>query len=139
MMNVAVPIWKRAVASRIDKILLEAPAKLVEKTIRKKIWPDKEMKHYYLPTIVSIAGEAYFLLNRDGQTIGDKIVGIKVVSQDGRPLTLEQVMKRTLYKDVVYPATLGLPLLRALQQMKSNKDLELPHDEFAHTKLISTK
>lgn len=139
MMNVSVPIWKRAVASRIDKLMLEAPTKLIEKTIRKKIWSDKEVKHYYLPTLVSIAGEVYFLLNRNGQTIGDQLVGIKVVSQDGRPLTLEQVVKRTLYKDVVYPATLGLPLFRALQKMKSNKDLELPHDEFAHTKLVSTR
>ncbi len=139
MMNVAVPIWKRAVASQIDQLIFQTPAKLIEKSIRKTIWPKKEVKRYYLPTLVTIAGEVYFLLNRNGQTIGDQVVGIKVVSQDGRPLSLEQVVKRTLYKDVVYPATLGLPLLRALQQMKSNKDVELPHDEFAHTKLISTK
>ncbi|MEW8966908.1 MULTISPECIES: RDD family protein [Exiguobacterium] len=138
-MNVAVPIWKRAVASQIDQLIFQTPAKLIEKSIRKTIWPKKEVKRYYLPTLVTIAGEVYFLLNRNGQTIGDQVVGIKVVSQDGRPLSLEQVVKRTLYKDVVYPATLGLPLLRALQQMKSNKDVELPHDEFAHTKLISTK
>lgn len=139
MMNVAVPIWKRAVASQIDQLIFQTPSKLIEKSIRKAIWPKKEVKRYYLPTLVTIAGEVYFLLNRNGQTIGDQVVGIKVVSQDGRPLSLEQVVKRTLYKDVVYPATLGLPLLRALQQMKSNKDVELPHDEFAHTKLISTK
>ncbi|MCC5892179.1 MAG: RDD family protein [Exiguobacterium sp.] len=139
MMNVAVPIWKRAVASQIDQLIFQTPAKLVEKAIRKKLRPGKEVKRYYLPTLVMIAGEVYFLLNKNGQTIGDQVVGIKVVSQDGRPLSLEQVVKRTLYKDVVYPATLGLPLLRALQQMKSNKDVELPHDEFAHTKLISTK
>ncbi|QUE87336.1 RDD family protein [Exiguobacterium alkaliphilum] len=139
MMNVAVPIWKRAVASQIDQLIFQTPAKLIEKSIRKAIWPKKEVKRYYLPTLVTITGEVYFLLNRNGQTIGDQVVGIKVVSQDGRPLSLEQVVKRTLYKDVVYPATLGLPLLRALQQMKSNKDVELPHDEFAHTKLISTK
>ncbi|WP_445002684.1 RDD family protein [Exiguobacterium alkaliphilum] len=138
-MNVAVPIWKRAVASQIDQLIFQTPSKLIEKSIRKTIWPKKEVKRYYLPTLVTIAGEVYFLLNRNGQTIGDQVVGIKVVSQDGRPLSLEQVVKRTLYKDVVYPATLGLPLLRALQQMKSNKDVELPHDEFAHTKLISTK
>ncbi|MFN4215061.1 MULTISPECIES: RDD family protein [Exiguobacterium] len=138
-MNVAVPIWKRAVASQIDQLIFQTPAKLVEKAIRKKLRPGKEVKRYYLPTLVMIAGEVYFLLNKNGQTIGDQVVGIKVVSQDGRPLSLEQVVKRTLYKDVVYPATLGLPLLRALQQMKSNKDVELPHDEFAHTKLISTK
>ncbi|STO07400.1 RDD family [Exiguobacterium aurantiacum] len=135
----AVPIWKRAVASQIDQLIFQTPAKLVEKAIRKKLRPGKEVKRYYLPTLVMIAGEVYFLLNKNGQTIGDQVVGIKVVSQDGRPLSLEQVVKRTLYKDVVYPATLGLPLLRALQQMKSNKDVELPHDEFAHTKLISTK
>lgn len=139
MMNVAVPIWKRAVASQIDQLIFQTPSKLIEKSIRKTIWPKKEVKRYYLPTLVTITGEVYFLLNRNGQTIGDQVVGIKVVSQDGRPLSLEQVVKRTLYKDVVYPATLGLPLLRALQQMKSNKDVELPHDEFAHTKLISTK
>ncbi|MDX5322208.1 MAG: RDD family protein [Exiguobacterium sp.] len=138
-MNVAVPIWKRAVASQIDQLIFQTPSKLIEKSIRKTIWPKKEVKRYYLPTLVTIAGEVYFLLNRNGQTIGDQVVGIKVVSQDGRPLSLEQVVKRTLYKDVVYPATLGLPLLRSLQQMKSNKDVELPHDEFAHTKLISTK
>jgi len=97
------------------------------------------VKRYYLPTLVTMAGEVYFLLNKNGQTIGDQVVGIKVVSQDGRPLSLEQVVKRTLYKDVVYPATLGLPLLKALQQIKSGKDMELPHDEFAHTKLISTR
>ncbi|MCT4783048.1 RDD family protein [Exiguobacterium himgiriensis] len=138
-MTVAVPIWKRAVASQIDQLIFQTPAKLIESSIRKAIWPKKEVKRYYLPTLVTIAGEVYFLLNRNGQTIGDQVVGIKVVSQDGRPLSLEQVVKRTLYKDVVYPATLGLPLLRALQQMKSNKDVELPHDEFAQTKLISTK
>ena len=138
-MNVAVPIWKRAAASQIDQLILQTPAKLVEKAIRSKLQPGKKIKRYYLPTIAMIAGEVYFLLNRNGQTIGDQVVGIKVVSQDGRPLSLEQVVKRTLYKDIVYPATLGLPLLRALQQMKSDKNLELPHDEFAHTKLISTK
>ncbi|WP_243834794.1 hypothetical protein [Exiguobacterium sp. AT1b] len=41
---------------------------------------------------------------------------VKVVSADGRPLSLEQVIKRTLYKDVVYPATLGIPLIRALHR-----------------------
>lgn len=139
MMNVAVPIWKRAVASQIDQLIFQTPAKLVEKTIRKKLFPGKEVKRYYLPTLVTMAGEVYFLLNKNGQTIGDQVVGIKVISQDGRPLSLEQVVKRTLYKDVVYPATLGLPLLKALQQIKSGKDMELPHDEFAHTKLISTR
>lgn len=138
-MNVAVPIWKRAVASQIDQLIFQTPAKLVEKTIRKKLFPGKEVKRYYLPTLVTMAGEVYFLLNKNGQTIGDQVVGIKVVSQDGRPLSLEQVVKRTLYKDVVYPATLGLPLLKALQQITSGKDIELPHDEFAHTKLISTR
>lgn len=138
-MNVAVPIWKRAVASQIDQLIFQTPAKLVEKTIRKKLFPGKEVKRYYLPTLVTMAGEVYFLLNKNGQTIGDQVVGIKVVSQDGRPLSLEQVVKRTLYKDVVYPATLGLPLLKALQQIKSGKDMELPHDKFAHTKLISTR
>lgn len=139
MMNVAVPIWKRAVASQIDQFIFETPAKLVEKRIRKKLWPEKKVERYYLPTLVTMAGEVYFLLNKNGQTIGDRVLGIKVVSQDGRPLSLEQVVKRTLYKDVVYPATLGLPLLKALQQMKTDKDLELPHDEFAQTKLISTR
>lgn len=138
-MNVAVPIWKRAVASQIDQFIFETPAKLVEKRIRKKLWPEKKVERYYLPTLVTMAGEVYFLLNKNGQTIGDRVLGIKVVSQDGRPLSLEQVVKRTLYKDVVYPATLGLPLLKALQQMKTDKDLELPHDEFAQTKLISTR
>ena len=79
------------------------------------------------------------LLNQHGQTIGDRIVGIKVVSEDGHPLTREQVLKRTLYKNVVYPATLGIPLIRTLQRMKTNKDIELPHDAYAHTKLISTR
>lgn len=139
MMNVAVPIWKRAVASQIDQFIFETPAKLVEKRIRKKLWPEKKVERYYLPTLVTMAGEVYFLLNKNGQTIGDRVLGIKVVSQDGRPLSLEQVVKRTLYKDVVYPATLGLPLLKALQQMKTDKNLELPHDEFAQTKLISTR
>lgn len=138
-MNVAVPIWKRAVASQIDQFMFQTPAKLVEKAIRKKLRPGKKVKRYYLPTLVTMAGEVYFLLSKDGQTIGDRVVGIKVVSQDGRPLSLEQVVKRTLYKDVVYPATLGLPLLKALQQIKSGKATELPHDEFAHTKLISTR
>lgn len=139
MMNVAVPIWKRAVASQIDQFIFETPVKLVEKRIRKKLWPEKKVERYYLPTLVTMAGEVYFLLNKNGQTIGDRVLGIKVVSQDGRPLSLEQVVKRTLYKDVVYPATLGLPLLKALQQMKTDKNLELPHDEFAQTKLISTR
>lgn len=138
-MDVAVPIWKRAVASRIDKIVLQAPARLIEKGIRKKLWPDREIKTYYLPTVVSIAGEVYLLLKQDGQTIGDRVVGIKVVSADGGKLTLEQVIKRSLYKDVVYPATLGIPLLRALQQLQSGKELELPHDAYAKTKLISTR
>lgn len=139
MIAVSVPLWKRAVASQIDKVVLQTPAKVMEKAVRKKLWPDKEVKRYYLPTAVSMAGEVLCLLNQNGQTLGDRVVGIKVVSADGRPLSLEQVVKRTLYKDVVYPATLGIPLLRALQRMKSNKDLELPHDEFAQTKLISTR
>lgn len=139
MIAVAVPLWKRAVAGQIDQLVFQTPAKLIEKAVRKKIWPDKEVKRYYLPTVVTMAGEVYCMLYQKGQTLGDRVVGIKVVSADGRPLSLEQVVKRTLYKDVVYPATLGIPLIRALRQMKSNKDLELPHDEFAHTKLISTK
>ncbi|WP_214777758.1 RDD family protein [Exiguobacterium sp. s22] len=139
MIAVAVPLWKRAVAGQIDQLVFQTPAKLIEKAVRKKIWPDKEVKRYYLPTVVTMAGEVYCMLYQKGQTLGDRVVGIRVVSADGRPLSLEQVVKRTLYKDVVYPATLGIPLIRALQQMKSNKDLELPHDEFANTKLISTK
>ena len=69
-----------------------------------------------LPTVVTMAGEVYCMLYQNGQTLGDRVVGIKVVSADGRPLSLEQVIKRTLYKDVVYPATLGIPLIRALHR-----------------------
>lgn len=121
MIAVAVPLWKRAVAGQIDQLVFQTPAKLIEKAVRQKIWPDKEVKRYYLPTVVTMVGEVYCMLYQNGQTLGDRVVGIKVVSADGRPLSLEQVVKRTLYKDVVYPATLGIPLIRALRQMKKSR------------------
>ncbi|MBR3320541.1 MAG: RDD family protein, partial [Exiguobacterium sp.] len=94
MIAVAVPLWKRAVAGQIDQLVFQTPAKLIEKAVRQKIWPDKEVKRYYLPTVVTMAGEVYCMLYQKGQTLGDRVVGIRVVSADGRPLSLEQVVKR---------------------------------------------
>ncbi len=114
MIAVAVPLWKRAVAGQIDQVVFQTPAKLIEKAIRKKVWPDKEVKRYYLPTVVTMAGEVYCMLYQNGQTLGDRVVGSELLAT----YLLRKLKGELLGKTVLLPATVVYQARRVVPTLK---------------------
>lgn len=69
-----------------------------------------------------------------GQTVGQRIMNIKTVNEQGLSPTAYQLTKRMIYRDTVGQA-IYLIKRRAYQERGGT---EFPHDVFAKTKVIET-
>jgi uncharacterized RDD family membrane protein YckC len=101
---------------------------------------------YIRSIIIAIAAIAYFSLMEagSGQTIAKRLLGIRVVSEDGSPLTLQQALMRRVpfYVGSVIPTALGGLitfglllgiLITAIQEQTAHQGL---HDKWARTRVI---
>jgi uncharacterized RDD family membrane protein YckC len=101
---------------------------------------------YIRSIIIAIAAIAYFSLIEagSGQTIAKRLLGIRVVSEDGSPLTLQQALMRRVpfYVGSVIPTALGGLitfglllgiLITAIQEQTAHQGL---HDKWARTRVI---
>jgi uncharacterized RDD family membrane protein YckC len=109
----------RAVATIVDFVVLFIPAFLM---------------NFILPVfglIVTIAVYNIGLTTMRGQTLGKVVMGIKVISTDGTPMTLEKSSIRFL-GFLISCLTLGIGFLMALGD-KNNQSF---HDKFAGTYVV---
>jgi uncharacterized RDD family membrane protein YckC len=110
---------QRALALLIDVLILFIPVFLVQ-IIISQIVPG-----VYLQSVVStlfagglMAGYNYYFLRSTGQTLGKKVLKIKVVSSSNKPLSQEQIIKREIHAKFAVSVICSLvPILGALVQL----------------------
>ncbi len=86
----------------------------------------------YLVTLVMVLFNCVYLCERDGQSFGKRFIGIRVVREDGSPLTYRTVVLRHL---IGYPLSVfffGLGVLWALWDVKQ----QAWHDKLAGTLVV---
>ena len=83
---------------------------------------------------INYAYYVYFLVNNDGMTIGKKLMGIKVVTEDGQKLTYNTAFLR-VFGYLLSGLVFGLGFLWALWDSKK----QTWHDKLARTVVIKTE
>ncbi|SFK46005.1 RDD family protein [Halobacillus dabanensis] len=97
----------------------------VEQLLRKKI--KNEAFHALItPTLVMWSLE-YAQIRRSNQTVGLKLMGLQVESENGSSIRPKQIIKRMAYRDTIL-------MLNYLKNPKRFEDgTKLPHDQYAGT------
>ena len=100
---------------------------VIEKTVLRRV--KSEVVHAVVtqPTI-SFLGEVAQLKLLNGKTVGGRICGIQVESENGLPLTTKQIVRRTVYRD-----TVSLFKIRPYWKPFLENGQRLPEDDFART------
>ncbi|MCF3942129.1 RDD family protein [Oceanobacillus alkalisoli] len=88
---------KRLKASLIDAGISTVVSLGVEYFLRKKI--KNEAFHTIVLPMLSQYTLEYVQLKNGGQTIGYRLMGIELKSEDGKGLTSDQILKRMLHRD----------------------------------------
>lgn len=123
---------KRIKALLIDSLVSGAASLAVEGVFRaatknKKNAGTEFCYSVILPT-VTFWGLEYIQLRQRGQTIGHKLQGIIIESEDGTALTDEQIVKRLMHRDSV-------STFAYLKDRAAFDGERLPHDLYAGTVL----
>ncbi|MGI2328099.1 RDD family protein [Planococcus sp. YIM B11945] len=88
---------KRAKAILIDILVSTVVTAAVEPILRKKV--KSEAFHVVATPTLVLWGLEYAQTKAFGQTLGQKAMGIQVVSEDGGELTSGQILKRIVHRD----------------------------------------
>ena len=105
---------------------------VIEKTVLRRVKSEVVHSVVTQPTVSFLAEIAQLkLLN--GKSIGGQICGIQVESENGLPLTTKQVVRRTVYRDMV-----SLFKIRPYWKPFLEDGQRLPEDDFAQT-IVRTK
>ncbi|ANU18338.1 hypothetical protein BBI11_15410 [Planococcus maritimus] len=115
---------KRGKAIAIDFAVCAAVNGIIEPLLRKKF--KQEWVHALITPTALAWGLEYVQLKTRGQTIGHKVAGIKIESEDGGELTNQQIFKRLAYRDSIMP-------LEWYKERGRDMGEQMPHDRFAHT------
>lgn len=115
---------KRGKAIAIDFAISGAVNGIVEPLLRKKL--KQEWVHALVTPTVVFWGLEYIQLKTRGQTIGQKIAGIKIENADGGELTDQQILKRLAHRDSVMA-------LEWWKERGQDMGEQMPHDRYAHT------
>lgn len=121
---------KRAKAILIDTAVSTGVSVLMESLLRKKMKND----FFYvavLPTL-TLWGLECVQIKANGQTAGQKMMDIKVVSDKGGELSSGQILKRAVHRDSISP--FSFLINRAHYAMY--KGAKYPHDIYADTKVV---
>ncbi|MDN7242153.1 RDD family protein [Planococcus sp. N028] len=89
---------KRAKAILIDTVISNAVSLAFEPLLRKKV--KNEMFIVVVAPTLYLWGLEYAQLRLGGQTVGQKMAGIEVESEEGGKLTSEQILKRVVHRDL---------------------------------------
>lgn len=123
---------KRLKASLIDGCISTAASLAAEYFLRKKI--KNEAFHMIVLPILSQYTLEYVQLKNSGQTIGYKLMGIELKSEDGKELTNEQILKRMLHRDT----TSTIAYIKNRDSFEGQAGKLFPHDRKAGTIVMET-
>lgn len=128
--------WRRSLAIFIDGLLLWLLNIAIGIVLTAWTQPFYSDFYYFQASPSSFLQYFYniLLIGYTGQTVGKKIMGIKVVSITGERLNWGQVVVRELFKIVS-----GLALLLGYLWMLWDKDKQTWHDKVAKTYVIKLK
>lgn len=115
---------KRGKAIAIDFVVSGALTAIVEPLLRKKV--KQEWVHALVTPTAVFWGLEYVQLKTSGQTLGQKMAGIKIENADGGELTDQQILKRLAHRDSIMP-------LQWFKQRGQDMGAQMPHDRYAHT------
>lgn len=120
---------KRSKAVLIDQLVYNTAIMGAEMVYRQKRQVKSEMlASFLLPTLATWALE-YVQLRKTGQTIGYKQMGLVLESENGAPLSSNQIVKRILYRDAIST----FDYLKNRDAFESREGAQLPHDTYAGT------
>ena len=118
---------KRAKAILIDTAISTAVSFAVEPLLKRKT------KGSFIYTVVSPTvifwGLEYAQLRIKGQTVGQKMMGIKVQNEAGGEPTPEQLLERMVHRDTVGPFI----YLKDRAQYDAYQGEKFPHDLYSYT------
>ena len=126
---------KRLPAFLLDALIFGIPVNMVQGLIFGPTVYDPDHPAYFGAMIFSMLCAVFYyvgmLVYADGATIGKKIMKIKVVRNDGSPLTLKSAFLRYVFYIVA-----SLPLSLGLLWVIWDKEKRGWHDHLAGTKVV---
>lgn len=118
---------KRVKAILIDTIVSTAVSSAAEALLRKKV--KSEVFFSLAAPSLFLWGLEYAQLRLNGQTLGQKAMGIRVESETGGELTAGQIIKRTIHRDFAS----SFIYLKERGKYDAYEGEKFPHDIYAHT------
>lgn len=130
--------WRRYVAAVIDGIIVGVVTSPFGMTFNQTVTngtstTSESSSNSIVPFIISFAYIIFFLVKQNGQTIGKKIMGLRVVKEDGQPVDLATAVTR-YFSYLLSAAVLCLGLISAAFNPKKQGW----HDKIANTYVIKT-
>ena len=129
---------KRLAAFSLDALIFGVPVNIVQGLIFGPAIYDPDNPSYFVALIFSMLCAVFYyvgmLAYADGATLGKKIMKIKVVKNDGSPVTLKNAFLRYLAYILA-----SLPLSLGLLWVLWDKEKRGWHDHLAGTKVIPTE
>lgn len=118
---------KRTKAILIDTAVSTAVSLAAEALLRKKV--KSEMFFSLVVPTLTFWGLEYAQLHLNGQTLGQKAMGIRVKSETGGKLTNAQILKRAIHRDSVS----SIVYLKERRKYDAYEGAKFPHDVYTHT------
>ncbi|KIL51393.1 RDD family protein [Jeotgalibacillus alimentarius] len=116
---------RRFKAILIDLAVSSAVTAGVEYVLRKKV--KNEAFHALVTPTAVMWGLELAQLKSCGQTVGYKAMGLKLESEDGFPLTTEQLLKRMAYRDTIG----GFKYMKDKEAYVGTDGRSMAHDRYA--------
>ncbi|MBX6342036.1 MAG: RDD family protein [Thermomicrobiaceae bacterium] len=128
--------WRRFFAVVVDSIIVSIPANIVAGMFGAAVIVGESGVQYRplessLQAIFLIVYETYLIANWNGQTLGKKLLGVRVVSADGQPISIERALARSAMKLVS-----GFALLLGYLWMLWDARSQTWHDKVARTYVV---
>ncbi len=120
---------KRAKALMIDSLISSVVAGALEPLIKKKV-KTKFVYTVILPSVMLWGLEAA-QIGLSGQTLGQKAMGIKIVTSDGNKPTTCQLLKRAVHRDSITT----IAYLKNRHAFEGKDGTVLPQDRYADTRV----
>ena len=124
-------LTKRRIGAAVINLMVNAViVNVLEETVLKRS-KRPVIRGIVTQSLVDVVMETVQLRLMDGRTVGSRVMGLRVVSQDNQPLKTTQILKRIAYREVFTAGKFFKDRQRYLQDASV-----LPEDEFAKTRVI---
>ena len=124
---------KRVMAMGIDTVMSSVVSSALEPLVKKKV------KGSFVPIVilpyVVLWGIEAAQISLFGQTLGQRAVGIKIITEDGGKPEAGQILKRSMHRDSVS----AIPYLKNRKAFDANGGIAFPHDQYAETLVVVSK